>query len=369
MRKLATWAMATMLVLGAALPAAAQFPRLPSKLPGQDKVESIQAKMKPYTNKVNQLTDIRKPWSTDDEEQIGAASAAKVIHVFGLYTENPAMTKYVNLVGNVVAKQGARSDTQYHFAILDAEVMNAMALPGGFIFVTRGALINMKSEAELAGVLAHEVAHVDGRHLENEIKNKNTNQFLVKTGQEEGQKLTSDQLMSALIQRVGDLAAEAVLTKSYSVGDEAAADRKGMDFAAKAGYAPSGLRDFLQTLAAASGDPQYTVKTSSWGQTHPPLSDRVANLTKQASNYPAGGQTLADRFTKNVNDVAFGNLPPAPPPAPNKGGKGAPAGAASQLAPAASAPTEYDGVVRNGVVVLRGPKKPKEGTKVKVIPQ
>src|SRR5207248_191676 len=109
------------------------------------------------------------------------ASAAKLISIFGLY-DNPEMMKYVNLVGNTVAKQGARTDTQYHFAILDTDVVNAMAMPGGFVFVTRGALSLMESESELAGVLGHEVAHVDLRHLEKEVRQKG----LVKFGVDEG---------------------------------------------------------------------------------------------------------------------------------------------------------------------------------------
>jgi predicted Zn-dependent protease len=322
-----------------ALPAAAQFPRLPGggKLPGQDKVDQGLAKAKPFLDKAKPFMDANKSWSPDDEQQVGEESAAKIIHVFGLWTDKPgetyasAMTKYVNLVANVVAKQGTRSDVQYHVAILDSEVMNAMATPGGFIFVTRGALANMKNESELAGVLAHEIAHVDGRHLENELKQKGTMNAATKEITQDVKNTSSDQMMKALIQKAGDMIAQAVLTSPFSSGDEANADKNGTDMASRAGYAPSGLRDFLQTLAAASGDDQFTKKTGAWGQTHPPLPDRVANLTKLIANYTAPGQPLADRYTKNVNDLAFGNPPPPPPPPP-------PAAKRDEKAPAKSAP-------------------------------
>ncbi len=93
-----------------------------------------------------------------------------MIHVFGLYN-NPEMARYVNLVGDTLALHSNRP-IPYHFAILDSEIVSAYAMPGGFVFVTRGALANMNSEAELAGVLAHEIAHVENRHLEKEIRTK-----------------------------------------------------------------------------------------------------------------------------------------------------------------------------------------------------
>src|SRR5258708_37675708 len=69
-------------------------------------------------------------------------------------------------------RSSTRREVPYHFGILDSEVVTAYAMPGGFVFITRGALANMSSEAELAGVLAHEIAHVEGRHLEKEVRAK-----------------------------------------------------------------------------------------------------------------------------------------------------------------------------------------------------
>src|SRR5712671_4801111 len=83
--------------------------------------------------------DTFQPWSPEQEEGIGKSSAAKLIHVFGLY-ENEPMTRYVNMVGLSLARQSTRREVPYHFGILDSEVVSAYAMPGGFIFVTRGAL-------------------------------------------------------------------------------------------------------------------------------------------------------------------------------------------------------------------------------------
>src|SRR5205823_8610018 len=123
------------LMLAASLPMWAQFGGLKDKLD----------KAKPVTDRAQKLNDITKSWTPEQEQAFGEASATKLISIFGLY-ENPDMVKYVNLVGNTVAKQGGRGDTQYHFGILNTDVVNAMAMPGGFIFVTRGALRLMQNE-------------------------------------------------------------------------------------------------------------------------------------------------------------------------------------------------------------------------------
>jgi beta-barrel assembly-enhancing protease len=273
---------------------------------GLGKLKEKMDQAAPYMQKLNQFADVNKQWTAEQEEQIGEATAAKLIQAFGLY-ENKPMQNYLQLVGSTVAAQGARQDVTYHFAILDTDSLNAMAMPGGFVFVTRGALANMTNESQLAGVLAHEVAHVDGRHLENEIKKQGNAGLLVKTAQEEGGKrATQDQMTQLVVQKFGDALANYVVTKPYSSGDESAADKKGLEFASKAGYNSAGLRDFLQSLAKASDDPANAQALGAWTQTHPPYNVRVENLAKLMSSYPANGQTLDARFTKNINDKAFG---------------------------------------------------------------
>lgn len=291
------------LVVLVSAPASAQFGGL-GKL--KEKMDEARNKAAPYTDKVKQFSDVNKPWTPEQEEQIGEATAAKLIQAFGLYDNKP-MQNYLELVGSTVAAQGARQDVSYHFAILDTESMNAMALPGGFVFVTRGALANMNNEAELAGVLAHEVAHVDGRHLENEIKKQGNMGLIAKTAQEQGaQRMSQDQMTQLIVQKIGDQAAQFLATRPYSSGDEGAADKKGLDLASKAGYSAGGLREFLQKLASAEDDPANAQSLGAWSQTHPPFKVRVDNLTKLMASYPGNGQTLEARFKKNINEKAFG---------------------------------------------------------------
>lgn len=288
--------------------------------------------------KAKKAADIYTPWTAEQEQAIGQASSAKLINVFHLY-DNSEMTKYVNLVGATVARQSGRS-VPYHFGILDTDVVTAVSLPGGYIFITRGALANLHSEAELAGVLAHEVAHVDRRHLEKEIRAQKTAQF----AKEEA---ASHVPAGAELVAIAGSVVTRALTLQVSRDKESEADKVGVELSSKAGYDPSGLRNFLQFLASVPATPQSKQALGLWGSTHPPLADRINSLNAQLSSYPATGQKLAERYAWYVNPPAFAH-------------EGASA--------ASPSPGELDGIVSQGVVVLTGGKLP-EGARVKVRPQ
>jgi len=257
-----------------------------------------------WFDKAKKVMDATKDWSPEQEEAIGSASAAKLIHIFGLY-DNPAMVKYVNLVGNAVARQSTRQ-IPYHFAILDTDTINAVALPGGYIFITRGALANMNDESQLAGTLAHEVEHVADRHLEKEIRAKK----LIGMGAEEG---TSHLPTPSQLNEFANKIVSQALSMPYSRDKESDADRKGTEIAAQAGYDPTGLRNFLGTLQKASAnDPSSHRALALWGNTHPPLDQRIASLDSILKEMSPGGQVLAERFQKNVN---FDQQPAAAAPA------------------------------------------------------
>jgi beta-barrel assembly-enhancing protease len=301
---------------------------------GRSQVGDVLRRAQDKAQKAKKAADIYKPWTPEQEHVIGEAASAKLVHIFGLY-ENPDMTRYVNLVGNTVARQATR-DVPYHFGILDTEVVTALSLPGGFIFVTRGALANMRNEAELAGTLAHEVAHVDGRHLEREVRAKKSNQF----AKEEA--VTRVPQGAELVNLAGDLV-NGALTTQVSRDKETEADKVGTQLAAKAGYDPAGLKNFLEMLAQAVESPQNRKQLGLWGSTHPPFRERVATLSTVATGFPADGKVLAERFNWYVNPVSF----------------------AKSSAPTAAASRELNGIVSKGVVVLQGGTLP-EGARVKI---
>jgi predicted Zn-dependent protease len=291
--------------------------------------------------KVKKAADIYTPWSPDQEQAIGQASAAKLINVFGLY-DNPDMVKYVNLVGNTVARQSGRT-VQYHFGVLDTEVVTAVSLPGGYIFITRGALANLKNESELAGVLAHEIAHVDRRHLEKEVRAQKTADFA------KSEAASHVPAGAELINIAGSVVTRA-LTLQVSRDKESEADKVGVEMSSKAGYDASGLRNFLQFLASVPATPETKQALGLWGSTHPPLSDRINSINSLLPSYPATGQKLSERYAWYVNPPAFTH-------------QSGPATAAG-----APAGNEVDGIVSQGVVVLTNGKLA-EGTRVRVRPQ
>ncbi len=252
--------------------------------------------------KVKRAQDTFQPWSPEQETEIGKSSAAKLIHVFGLY-ENEPMTRYVNLVGLTLARQSTRRDVPYHFGILDTEAISAYAMPGGFIFVTRGALANMNSEAELAGVLAHEIAHVEGRHLEREVRTKKATSWAVEEGTA---KIPGPQQLKAI---ANDVVSKA-LTSSYSRDKEDDADRRGVAIAGDTGYDATGLRTFLLVLSKADADSANARQLKAWNATHPPYAERVARLDAVLSGKSAG-VVLDTRFKESMNF----NPPPAAPAA------------------------------------------------------
>lgn len=274
----------------------------------------------PATAQFGKLGDIAKrakkaqetfvPWTPEQESAIGEASAAKMINIFGLY-DDPQMTRYVNLVAGTVSRNTARK-LDCHVGILDSEIVNAFALPGGYVFVTRGALANMKDESELAGTLAHEVAHVDGRHLEKEVRARKATGWAMEEG-------TSKVPGPAELKNIANNIVTNALTLAYSRDKEDEADRKGTELAAQVGYAPVGLRNFLQTLAAAAKAEENHRQLALWGSTHPPSSQRVEKLTALAAQFKEPGLTLAERFQKNVvwekpeTAATTGQQPPAAP--------------------------------------------------------
>jgi len=292
--------------------------------------------------KVKKAADIYTPWTPDQEQAIGQASSAKLINVFGLY-DNPDMVRYVNLVGNTVARQSGRS-VQYHFGVLDTEVVTAVSLPGGYIFITRGALANLKNEAELAGVLAHEIAHIDRRHLEKEVRAQKTADFA------KSEAASHVPAGAELVNIAGSVVTRA-LTLQVSRDKESEADKVGVEMSSKAGYDASGLRNFLQFLAAVPATPETKQALGLWGSTHPPLSDRINSLNSLLPSYPATGQKLAERYAWYVNPPAFARQ-----------------GGAATVGTAAPAANEVDGIVSQGVVVITNGKLA-EGTRVKVRPQ
>ena len=204
------------------------------------------------------------------EKEIGFGIAATVAGRYRLL-ENPAVNEYVSLVGATVAQQSIRgADVEFNFGVLDTDDVNAFAAPGGYILITRGALALMQSEAELAGVLAPEVAHVDEKHVLDGIRQ----QGVLNTATEEAQ------VSGALLDAISGAGAS-LLFGGLSREAEAEADSLGMIYASAVGYRPDGMAQFLDHLATKIAEAQAAGLGGGWTSTHAAPSDRMAAIHRQ----------------------------------------------------------------------------------------
>lgn len=176
--------------------------------------------------------------SESEERTIGEDVSTKIRARFGV-VQDPAIHRYVTLVGTALAQQSGRPELPWVFIVLDTDGVNAFASPGGFVHITRGALGLIQNEAELGNVLGHEIAHVVRKHTVNAIqKNK-----VVAAGIS-----SASGGRSAVIERMANQAYAMVLENSFDRGDELDADRVGIQLAQKLGYAAV-LGEFLARLS------------------------------------------------------------------------------------------------------------------------
>jgi beta-barrel assembly-enhancing protease len=228
-----------------------------------------------------------------EEIEIGRDVASRLLGAAPLVAD-PALQRYVNHVGRWLAAQTERPDLPWRFGVLDHANVNAFAVPGGTIFITRGLLEKMRNEAELAGVLGHEIVHVLRKHH-------------LKAIQKGAQTALAGDAMSAAIKDRAGPARDKLIafgTEMYSRGldksDELEADRLGIVIAARAGYDAYGLPYVLQTLQAMSAQDSALALMF---KTHPAPGERLdaigENMQPVLDAY-SGQPQLADRFIRQI---------------------------------------------------------------------
>lgn len=197
--------------------------------------------------------------SEQGEIQLGRDTDEEVIAAFGLY-EDEALGRYVDGIGQRLAADSERPDLPWTFRVLDDPVVNAMALPGGFVYMTRGILAHMSSEAELAGVLGHEIGHVTARHAVNQMSKQQLIGGLFAVGV----------AVSPELGRFGGLAGQGLglLFLKFSRDDERQADDLGLRYMVRAGYAPGEMPGMFEMLEQVSGLAEGG-QAPSWLSTHP----------------------------------------------------------------------------------------------------
>ena len=228
------------------------------------------------------------------EIALGEDFAAMLLGASKLHPNTDLQT-YVNSVGRYLASYSDRPDLPWTFGVLDTPDLNAFAVPGGYVFVTSGLLANLNSEAELAAVLAHEIAHITERHQLRQLERDNSMNFMsnlasaVVTYQDHRKPgAGSDRYVNRQIADSVLNAGQQLFTKGLSREDELAADTLGIRLAARAGYDPYALAVVMQKLESMQGDSNAL---SLLLATHPAPADRLSNIEQQLQHlerqYPA----------------------------------------------------------------------------------
>ena len=226
-------------------------------------------------------------YTIEEENRIGRQIAGDLLGAVQLVRDDK-LQNYVNLVGNWVALQSGRKDITWRFGVLDTEDINAFAAPGGYIFVTKGLYRRLNNEADLAGVLGHEIAHVTGKH---HLKLLKQSSLIGALGQAaSSQAKGSDPAVQNLIGNGAE-----IMARGLDKNAEFEADRVGIVFAARAGYEPWGLPGVLQDMAAL---PAKDSRTSLLYKTHPHPADRLAALGEAVDGNldSVKGKEVASRF-------------------------------------------------------------------------
>ena len=253
--------------------------------------------------------------SPAQEKQVGAEQHPKLVQEFGGAYDDATLAAYVERVGQSLAKHTEVQDLQYSFTVIDDDGINAFALPGGYIHVTRGLLALASNEAELAGVLGHEIGHVTARHAAQRYSTATATSLGIGV-------LGVLGAIAGLPAPVSDLAGSglqtgaAIYLQSYSRDQELEADRLGIRYMTAAGYDPEAMVSFFRKLDAYTRLEAEKVGDPNAGQrfdimaSHPRTADRVQQASQLAGKARPPGEELGRQaYLQAIDGIIFGDSP------------------------------------------------------------
>lgn len=248
--------------------------------------------------------------SRSEEIQIGQEAAPELIIAYGGRVPSDELQNYVTDIGMKLAAQteGENPSLPWSFIFLNSDVINAFALPGGQVFITRGLVERMDNEAQLAGVLGHEIAHVTARHANNRLVRQAGLSIAAAIG---GVVIGNDEDLQLLVN--GLVTGAGVYALTFDRGQESESDQLGMRYMAQAGYDPSAQLEVMRILKDASSGPRQP----EWLSTHPLPETRIDQIQRllneefQAEASNPANQLYRDRF-QNTMLQGLNALPPAP---------------------------------------------------------
>lgn len=239
-------------------------------------------------------------YSEAQEIELGKQTDAEVAATYGLYSD-PALQAYVTKMGQALAAKGQRPNLPWRFAVLDSPVVNAFAVPGGAIYVTRGILAMMGSEAELAAVLGHEIGHVNARHSMSQMTKAQIAQIGLVVGS----------VVSKEFAKYAGLAGAGlqVLFLKFSRDNENQADALGVDYARAGGFNPADMAATfvaLQKMGDLSGGGS---SLPGFLSTHPLTPDRIAHVRSMLKPEDASLARRPEAYLQTIQDVVYGEDP------------------------------------------------------------
>jgi predicted Zn-dependent protease len=238
--------------------------------------------------------------SEAEELAIGQQQDAEIRREMGVY-DDPALQRYVNDIGHKLARVSHRPNLPWTFTIVDSPAINAFALPGGYIYLTRGILAYLDDESELAGVLGHEIGHVTARHAAQAYTRQT----------QAGIALTVLSIFVPGTAPFADLGATGLSVLFLRHGREAEleADRLGVEYGSGSGYDPAGVPRFLATLARVDALSERGVPN--WLSTHPDPGSRVVKAEPVAGKFVSVDATTLnrDQYLERIHVLVFGDKP------------------------------------------------------------
>lgn len=234
------------------------------------------------------------------EARVGRAVAARLAKRYGLLQDD-GLVRYVTLVGRSAAAFSSRPELPFHFGILRSTEVNAFACPGGYILVTAGALLLMEDEAELAGVLSHEIAHVSLQH---------SGKFRGPTGWLDFITAVlsgpAGNVLNAAVKNASDEIEKVLIQKGRQKEFELEADRAGLVLAATAGYDARAVERYLRKVDSARGNGVLLA-------THPAIAERIRAISEfHAGQLADGGATNPGRFQEFKKRLSAVRIPSVP---------------------------------------------------------
>jgi predicted Zn-dependent protease len=258
----------------------------------------------------------RTVMTESDEIAEGAREHQQVLVDYGAY-KDAKVQAYVDAIGQRLARNSHRAQLSWHFTVVDSPEVNAFALPGGYVYVTRGIMAYLDSEADLAGVIGHEIGHVSARHSAQRATRQQTAGLGVLAATVLGALLESRGIGGA-----GDLASTlsrsvaAGYIASYSREQELQADQLGAEYLARANYNPQNMVDVIQVLKSqerfdadiARAEGQSAQQRSHWLDSHPSNDQRLQQITALAARYQGSyGDDGRSRYLQAISGMPFGD--------------------------------------------------------------